>query len=58
MSHVSVVVKHGHAVGGDPHVAFEARGSKFETQRERLNCVFGGVRLAAAMRKRNRMFEQ
>ena len=50
----AVVVEHGHAVGGEPHVALEPGGAQPEAELEGLDGVLGGVGPCATVRERDR----
>lgn len=54
----SIVVEHGNAVGGTPHVALESCGAEASREREGLEGVLGRMSPRAAMREGDRRSTQ
>jgi hypothetical protein len=52
------VVEDGHAVGGDPDVAFQARGAQFESQFEAGQGVLRGMGSRPAVTEGDRVVEE
>ena len=56
--HHAVVIEHGNAIGGQPHVALEAVRAETKCQLKGIDRVLAGVRSGAPMGERDRVFEE
>ena len=57
-AHHAVVVEHGHAIGAEPYVTFQAVGTEGQRQRERLDRVLRRIGPGAAVGEPDRSARQ